>query len=45
MHLYRIRDLTEVCLYVKQFRRQHQRSEDTAVAWDELQHPLDPSRG
>jgi spectinomycin phosphotransferase len=45
LHLYRLRwDLAEVCLYVTQFRRPHQRSEDTTEAWDELQHHLDPTR-
>jgi aminoglycoside phosphotransferase (APT) family kinase protein len=45
MQLYRLRwDLTEVCLYVTQFRRPHQRSEDTAEAWNGLQHHLDPRR-
>jgi aminoglycoside phosphotransferase (APT) family kinase protein len=45
LHLYRLRwDLAEICLYVAQFRRSHQRSEDTTKAWDELRHSLDPTR-
>ena len=45
LHLYRLRwDLAEVCLYVTQFRRRHLRCEDTAEAWEGLQHHLDPSR-
>jgi len=45
LQLYRLRwDLTEVCLYVTQFRRPHQYSEDTTEAWEALQHHLDPTR-
>jgi spectinomycin phosphotransferase len=45
LDLYRIRwDLTDVCLYVTQFRRPHRHCEDAAEAWDGLQHHLDPSR-
>ena len=45
MDLYRRRwDLTEVCLYVHEFRRPHRLSADTEEAWDGLQHHLDPAR-
>jgi len=45
LRLYRLRwDLTEICLYVDQFRHAHRLSDDTAEAWAGLQHHLDPVR-
>jgi spectinomycin phosphotransferase len=42
---YRLRwDLTEICEYVVQLRHPHEQSQDTAEAWETLQHHLDPSR-
>jgi spectinomycin phosphotransferase len=45
MELYRLRwDLTEVALFVADFRRGHDDTEDTRVAWSGLSHQLDPAR-
>jgi spectinomycin phosphotransferase len=40
--LYRLRwDLTEIALYVSEFRRPHDRTADTVVSWRGLQHSAD----
>lgn len=45
LRLYRLRwDLTEIAIYIGQFRRPHRNTEDTQVAWDSLNHYLDPAR-
>lgn len=45
VELYRLAwDLTEIAIYVSDFRRPHERTDDTAEAWTNLQHFLDPSR-
>ena len=45
VELYRLAwDLNEIAIYVSDFRRPHERTEDTSEAWQNLQHFLDPSR-
>ena len=45
LDLYRLTwDLTEIALYVDQFRRPHGDTEDTRVAWAGLECHLDPVR-
>ena len=45
MELYRLRwDLTEVAMFVGDFRRKHEDTEDNKVAWSGLASALDPSR-
>ena len=45
LELYRLTwDLTEIALYVDQFRRPHGDTEDTRVAWAGLSLRLDPAR-
>ena len=43
--LYRLAwDLNEIAIYVSDFRRPHERTDDTSEAWQNLQHFLDPTR-
>ena len=43
--LYRLAwDLSEIAIYVSDFHRPHDRTDDTEEAWTNLQHFLDPTR-
>lgn len=45
IEMYRLAwDLSEIALYVSDFRQPHDRTDDTAEAWQNLQHFLDPTR-
>lgn len=45
LEVYRIGwELAGICLYVSQFHRRHPHSQDTAEAWQNLQHHLNPAR-
>ena len=45
VEMYRLAwDLSEVAIYISDFRRPHERTEDTSEAWQNLQHYLDPTR-
>ena len=45
IELYRLSwDITEISIYVGEFRRSHQESQDTRVAWASLRTCLDPPR-
>lgn len=45
LELYRLRwDLTEVAMFVGDFRREHEDTEDNRLAWSGLSSALDPSR-
>ena len=45
IRLYMLRwDLTEIAMFVGNFRREHDDTEDTRVAWSGLSHQLDPAR-
>lgn len=45
VELYRLAwDLTEIAIYVTDFRRPHERTDDATEAWKNLRHFIDPSR-
>lgn len=45
LHLYRLWwDLTEISIYIGDFRRPHRETEDTRLAWTSLKRYLDPTR-
>ena len=45
VELYRLAwDLSEIAIYISDFRRPHERTEDMSEAWQNLQHFLDPTR-
>jgi spectinomycin phosphotransferase/16S rRNA (guanine(1405)-N(7))-methyltransferase len=45
IEMYRLAwDLSEISIYVSDFRNPHQRTHDTEEAWQNLQHFLDPTR-
>lgn len=45
VEMYRLAwDLSEIAIYVSDFRRPHERTDDTTEAWKNLQHFLDPTR-
>lgn len=45
LELYRLAwDLSEIALYVSDFRQTHDQTDDTREAWTNLQHFLDPTR-
>lgn len=37
-------DLTDISLYIAEFRRPHAETDDTRAAWNNLRHSLDPTR-
>ncbi len=45
VEMYRLAwDLSEIAIYVSEFRQPHERNEDMSEAWQNLQHFLDPTR-
>ncbi len=45
VQLYRLAwDLSEIAIYVSEFRQPHERTDDMSEAWHNLQHFLDPTR-
>jgi spectinomycin phosphotransferase/16S rRNA (guanine(1405)-N(7))-methyltransferase len=45
IELYRLKwDLSEIAIYISDFRRAHDQTDDTHEAWNNLQHFLDPTR-
>jgi thiamine kinase-like enzyme len=45
IEMYRLAwDLSDIAIYISDLRRQHERTDDTSEAWQNLQHFLDPTR-
>ena len=45
IELYRLAwDLSEIAIYISDFRQPHEPTEDMSEAWENLQHYLDPTR-
>ena len=45
IELYRLAwDLSEIAVYISDFRQPHERTEDMSETWQNLQHYLDPAR-
>ena len=45
LELYRLSwDISEIAIYVGEFRQHHEETQDTRAAWESLEHHLDPTR-